>query len=94
VTRDRAITSQVRRQWWGAETVNLESGVPLTDQLEAILRRRIAGWTGWMPSESELMEHHGVSRVTVRRALGRLEAEGLVFGAKGRGWFVVRREPS
>lgn len=76
------------------ERVDLESEVPLTDQLEAILRRRITAgtMTGRMPSESELTGHHNVSRVTVRRALERLERDGLIYGAKGRGWFVKRRE--
>jgi GntR family transcriptional regulator len=75
-----------------AERVDLESAVPLTDQLEAILRRRITAgaMTGRMPSESELTDHHQVSRVTVRRALERLERDGLIYAAKGRGWFVRR----
>ena len=45
-----------------------------------------------MPSESELTEQHQVSRVTVRRALERLQRDGLIYGAQGHGWFVKRRE--
>ncbi len=72
--------------------VDLESEVPLTDQLAAILRARIrAGMTGRMPSENELVRQHGVSRVTVRRALRALESEGLIHPARGRGWFVSRQ---
>jgi len=41
-----------------------------------------------LPSERELRERFGVSRVTVRQALGRLVSAGLVVPAAGRGWFV------
>ena len=54
------------------------------------LRTRIAaGQVGALPSEAELGEEHGVSRVTVRRALELLRDEGLVASRRGSGWFVV-----
>ena len=54
------------------------------------LRARIAaGRVGALPSEAELGETHGVSRVTVRRALELLRDEGLVTSRRGSGWFVV-----
>nr|WP_202448299.1 winged helix-turn-helix domain-containing protein [Streptomyces sp. SID2999] len=43
-----------------------------------------------MPSEADLMDSHGVSRNTIRRALKVLEADGLVESAPGIGWRVVR----
>ncbi|MEW2317903.1 winged helix-turn-helix domain-containing protein [Streptomyces bauhiniae] len=43
-----------------------------------------------MPSEAALMDSHGVSRNTIRRALKVLEADGLVESAPGIGWRVVR----
>ena len=54
------------------------------------LRSDIAsGRVGALPSEAELGEEHGVSRVTVRRALELLRDEGLVASRRGSGWFVV-----
>ena len=41
-----------------------------------------------LPSERELCDSHGVSRVTVRRALAELVEEGLVEAVAGSGWFV------
>lgn len=41
-----------------------------------------------LPSEPELSAQYGVSRVTVRRALGVLAEEGLVIVLHGRGTFV------
>lgn len=45
-----------------------------------------------LPSESQLMEQFGVSRVTVRLAVGALRAEGLILTRQGRGSFVRDRE--
>lgn len=41
-----------------------------------------------LPSESELTGEHGVSRITVRQALGALQAEGLIVKLHGKGAFV------
>jgi len=41
-----------------------------------------------LPSESELSERHGASRVTVRKALELLREDGLVDSRQGFGWFV------
>ncbi|HZA76953.1 MAG TPA: GntR family transcriptional regulator [Acidimicrobiales bacterium] len=42
-----------------------------------------------LPSESELSRAHGVSRVTVRKALELLRDEGLIDSRQGFGWFVA-----
>ena len=42
-----------------------------------------------MPAEAELSALLGVSRITLRRAMGRLEAEGLVLRQRGRGTFPI-----
>lgn len=43
---------------------------------------------GRLPSERDLCDAHGVSRVTVRRALAELVEDGLVEAVAGSGWFV------
>lgn len=50
---------------------------------------------GRLPSESALAKRFGVSRVTLRLALSRLQQRGLVHPQAGRGWFVgaARAEP-
>lgn len=48
---------------------------------------------GRLPSESELMRHFGVARMTVRQAIAELQAEGLVIARHGRGVFAKSRPP-
>ena len=54
------------------------------------LRARIAEgeWTEKIPSEPELVKLFEASRETVRKALGMLEAEGLIYRVHGKGTFV------
>ena len=71
-----------------------ESPVPLYYQLEQALRSQIASGT-WPPgsvisSERELMQAAGVSRATVRQAIGNLIGQGLLERVHGRGTFVAR----
>lgn len=70
------------------------SPVPLYSQLKELLRTRILDGTypphSRMPSESELGQAHGVSRITVRQALGDLQKEGLIFKIHGKGTFVAK----
>jgi GntR family transcriptional regulator len=60
----------------------------IVDELRAAILagRRAAGER--LPSEHELADLYGTSRPTVRRAVARLKAEGLVVTAQGRGAFV------
>ena len=65
---------------------------PLYAQLAAILRGRIGSGEleplARLPSESTLVQEHGVSRDTVRRAIRLLREEGLVFTLGQRGTYV------
>lgn len=62
-------------------------------ELAADLRDRISlgetGPDGALPSEATLGERYAVSRMTVRRALEELRAEGLLTSRAGAGWFVA-----
>lgn len=43
---------------------------------------------GRLPSERALSEHFSTTRITLREALGQLEAQGLIYREVRRGWFV------
>ena len=47
-----------------------------------------------LPSEAELTAEHGVSRITVRQALGALQSEGLIVKVHGKGAFVSHPKAS
>ncbi|ATL29234.1 GntR family transcriptional regulator [Streptomyces formicae] len=65
----------------------------IADQLrEAIDRGRFSEGEK-LPSEAELVEHYGVSRMTVRNSFSVLQGEGLVHAEHGRGVFVRPRQP-
>jgi len=68
--------------------------LPLYYQLMQELRQRIEGGT-WkpgdlIPSERELSETYGISRMTVRQALTELVNDGLLRRDQGRGTFVAK----
>jgi len=70
-------------------------GIPLYYQLENVLREKITSGTfppgERLPTEIELIEAYGVSRITVRQALSALTEEGLIERQQGRGTFVANR---
>jgi len=78
----------------GMKTLDRKSPVPLYYQLKEIFRSWISDGKfdsdGRFPSESELQERFGVSRMTVRRALSELVHEGFLVREQGRGSFVVK----
>lgn len=61
-------------------------------EIAQTLRRDVTDGTleagSLLPSESDLSSEHGVSRVTIRKALEVLRDEGLVDSRQGFGWFV------
>ena len=72
--------------------VDHDAETPLWQQLAAILRAQIQSRKlppgRVMPSETTLMQEHGLSRGTVRKAIDALADEGLVNRVQGRGTFV------
>ena len=68
-------------------------GAPRHEQLSDWLRDQVRAGAmaahDQLPSEAELGELSGVSRITVRRALGTLENEGLIYRRQGLGSFVA-----
>ena len=78
-------------------TIDLESSLPLTDQIVRGLRRSIAerrlAVGDELPTVRQLAADLGVNFNTVARAYRSLEASGLVRSMRGRGsWIVAMQE--
>jgi len=69
------------------------SQTPLYRQIYDIFRKQIVSGrlkkNARLPSEQEIIENLGVSRITVRRALNELAASGFVTRQRGRGTLVT-----
>lgn len=69
------------------------SMVPLYTQIKEALRAKILDGSYQahqrLPSESEMIDAFGVSRITVRQAVSDLQKEGLLFKIHGKGTFVA-----
>lgn len=74
------------------EKIDRYSPMPVYQQIANDMISRISQeeWIigGKLPSESELSAEYGASRVTVRQALAKLEADGLIDKQRGRGAFL------
>ncbi|WP_090937287.1 GntR family transcriptional regulator [Nonomuraea jiangxiensis] len=77
-------------------TVNQLDPTPLWQQLAAIIRERIKAGEYEprqpLPSETQLIQEHGIARGTVRRAMKALGEEGWTVTVQGRGTFVKPAE--
>ena len=78
---------------------HLNAGRPATlyARIREELRERIVSGA-WkpndpVPSERALMSQYGVSRITVRQALGELQKESLIFKLAGKGAYVAQVRP-
>lgn len=73
-----------------------QSQMPLYMQIHAQLREQIESGeleSGTaVPSERELAEFYGISRMTARQALNELRNDGLVYQERGIGTFVAKRK--
>lgn len=77
------------------EVLDFRANTPLYLQLEATLRQALVAGQ-WhpgeaLPSERDLAEQFKVSRLTLRKALERLENQGLVRRRQGSGTYVAPR---
>ena len=76
-------------------TVDHEGKTPVYLQIAAILREAIVRGDyppgRQIPSETRLMQEHGVARLTARKAVRVLSNEGLVEVVQGRGAYVAER---
>jgi DNA-binding GntR family transcriptional regulator len=74
-------------------TVDHDSPVPVYQQLANLLRRRILDGELMpgraLPSEAYLAQEHGISPLTVRKAVRVLKAEGYVYTVTARGSYVT-----
>jgi GntR family transcriptional regulator len=74
------------------DTLSKNASLPLylqvKNNLEAEIRDGKYGTDERLPSERELCERFGVSRMTARQAIKELERDGLVFSRVGKGTFV------
>ena len=78
--------------------VALAAGVPLHRQLFLVLHDEIARGAipagHPLPTEQELCDQFGVSRITVRRALADLADQGHITRRQGVGSFVREHNPA
>ena len=76
-----------------ASRLSMDSDIPLYTQLVGIIKQNISSGElnvgDLLPSEAELCRTMGISRNTVRQAIGELEEEGLVVRKRGKGTFVA-----
>lgn len=76
--------------------IEANSVIPLYKQIVHALRDEIAAGTyragDKLPTETELMEAFGVSRITVRSAIKELEEAGMVVRARGKGTFISSKK--
>jgi GntR family transcriptional regulator len=76
-------------------TVDHDSPTPVYQQLAGILRAQIESGElapgRPIPSELTLMQTYGLGRDTVRRVIGILRDEGLIFTVPHRGSYVSER---
>lgn len=77
-------------------TLQRESSTSLYEQIAQQLLQEIQqgafGATGKLPSEAELVARFGVSRVTIRLALGKLGDDGVVERKQGKGTYVAAQQ--
>ncbi len=81
---------------WETLLIDRYNGVSCYRQLSSILIEQISNGTfqqgNRLPTENELSKRYGLNRHTVRRAVERLEYEGLIYKIRGKGVFVANNK--
>lgn len=71
-----------------------DSAIPIYIQLEEYIKNNIENKVyppgSMLPTEREFTELFGVSRMTVRQAIGNLVNQGMLYKIRGKGTFVAR----
>lgn len=62
--------------------------ITIRDYLSDQIAQGAIGPNEKLPSERELVDRFTSTRITVREALAKLEAEGVIYRSNRRGWFV------
>ena len=79
-----SIPEQNRKSW----DQKIPYHVRLRDHFSALIETGALAPGDKLPPERALSEEFSITRITVRQALGRMEAEGLIFREERKGWFV------
>ena len=89
-----SISAQARKSWDRKVPYYLR----IRDHFTAMIEANTLPPGSKFPAERALAEEFSITRMTVRQALMRMEAEGLIFREDRRGWFVspprVRYDPT
>ena len=90
--KERLVVNEMKQPANTSSIIDYNSVIPLYEQVASALRADIQGGafdaTKRLPTEEELAEKYGISRITVRRAVGDLVEEGLVEKKQGKGTFI------
>ena len=90
--KERLVVNEMKQPANTSSIIDYNSVIPLYEQVANALRADIQGGafdaTKRLPTEEELAEKYGISRITVRRAVGDLVEEGLVEKKQGKGTFI------
>lgn len=72
--------------------VDKNSFIPAYRQLMEYIHAKIREkeWVSEIPSERQLSEMAGVTRMTVRQAVGELVSDGVLYRVKGKGTFIAK----
>ncbi|MDP8242950.1 MAG: LacI family DNA-binding transcriptional regulator [Candidatus Hinthialibacter antarcticus] len=72
---------------------NTPSYIQLSDQIVEHITENTVQIGEFLPTENEICDLSGLSRMTVRKALERLNRLGMIDAVRGRGTFITAKEP-